>query len=272
MRADAPTAIILHGLEGSSNSQYVVRQRRQALARGRQRDPHEHAQLRRHGSPLAHALPLRPFRRRARRHPLLLRSRAAQLRRAHRLLHGRQPGAEARRRARHTRPRELRSVIGVSPASISATPPTPCTSRSIASTSAASSRTCSSASAARPPSSHASTTRTAPTTSRPCASSTTASRRATPASPARTTTTSALPAPASSPPSPSPRSSCTPSTIPSSASLPPPATFCSPIPHITLLEPAHGGHCAFLAQPDPAAGNDGYWAEHTLLRFLLANA
>ena len=39
-------------------------------------------------------------------------------------------------------------------------------------------------------------------------------------------------------------------------------------PAITLLEPAHGGHCAFLAAPDPTARNDGYWAEHTLLRFL----
>ena len=43
-------------------------------------------------------------------------------------------------------------------------------------------------------------------------------------------------------------------------------------PYITLLEPAHGGHCAFLAQPDPNRRDDGYWAEHTALRFLLANA
>jgi len=43
-------------------------------------------------------------------------------------------------------------------------------------------------------------------------------------------------------------------------------------PNITFLEPHHGGHCAFLADADPAAKNDGYWAEHTLLRFLLANA
>ncbi len=42
-------------------------------------------------------------------------------------------------------------------------------------------------------------------------------------------------------------------------------------PHITLLEPKHGGHCAFLARPDASSGYDGYWAEHTLLRFLLAN-
>ena len=43
-------------------------------------------------------------------------------------------------------------------------------------------------------------------------------------------------------------------------------------PNITFLESPHGGHCAFLAQPNPAASYDGYWAEHTLLHFLLANA
>jgi uncharacterized protein len=43
-------------------------------------------------------------------------------------------------------------------------------------------------------------------------------------------------------------------------------------PFITLIETEHGGHCAFLAQPDPSSGYDGYWAEHTLLRFLLAHA
>jgi predicted alpha/beta-fold hydrolase len=42
-------------------------------------------------------------------------------------------------------------------------------------------------------------------------------------------------------------------------------------PNITFLESEHGGHCAFLAQPDAANGYDGYWAEHTLLRFVLAN-
>jgi hypothetical protein len=41
-------------------------------------------------------------------------------------------------------------------------------------------------------------------------------------------------------------------------------------PNITLMESRHGGHCAFLAQP--ASGYDGYWAEHTLLRFLLRHA
>jgi predicted alpha/beta-fold hydrolase len=43
-------------------------------------------------------------------------------------------------------------------------------------------------------------------------------------------------------------------------------------PHITLLQPEHGGHCAFLARADPGNGDDGYWAETTLLRFLLAYA
>ena len=43
-------------------------------------------------------------------------------------------------------------------------------------------------------------------------------------------------------------------------------------PNITWIETEHGGHCAFLADPDPAAGNDGYWAEHTTLRFIQAHA
>ncbi|WP_263367880.1 YheT family hydrolase [Edaphobacter bradus] len=43
-------------------------------------------------------------------------------------------------------------------------------------------------------------------------------------------------------------------------------------PHVTLLEPAHGGHCAFLATPNRATHYDGYWAEHTLLRFLFDHA
>lgn len=43
-------------------------------------------------------------------------------------------------------------------------------------------------------------------------------------------------------------------------------------PNITFIETAQGGHCAFLAQPDPATNYDGYWAEHTLLRFILASA
>jgi predicted alpha/beta-fold hydrolase len=43
-------------------------------------------------------------------------------------------------------------------------------------------------------------------------------------------------------------------------------------PNITFLETERGGHCAFLDQPDPASGYDGYWAEHALVRFILANA
>jgi len=41
---------------------------------------------------------------------------------------------------------------------------------------------------------------------------------------------------------------------------------------IMLIETEHGGHCAFLGQPDTARGDDGYWAESTLLRFLEAHA
>lgn len=43
-------------------------------------------------------------------------------------------------------------------------------------------------------------------------------------------------------------------------------------PHITFTETAHGGHCAYLATPDPTRNYDGYWAEHTLLRFLLSRS
>jgi predicted alpha/beta-fold hydrolase len=42
--------------------------------------------------------------------------------------------------------------------------------------------------------------------------------------------------------------------------------------NITLLQVEHGGHCAFLARPDRENGDDGYWAETTLLRFVLAHA
>ncbi len=40
-------------------------------------------------------------------------------------------------------------------------------------------------------------------------------------------------------------------------------------PHITLVETAHGGHCAFLAPANSHAGYDGYWAERAVLGFLL---
>jgi hypothetical protein len=42
-------------------------------------------------------------------------------------------------------------------------------------------------------------------------------------------------------------------------------------PSITLLETAHGGHCAFLTTPQLSAGNDGYWAEQTALTFVVAH-
>jgi uncharacterized protein len=37
-------------------------------------------------------------------------------------------------------------------------------------------------------------------------------------------------------------------------------------PHITLLETTHGGHCAFLTQPN---GYDGRWAERQMIHFFL---
>ena len=37
-------------------------------------------------------------------------------------------------------------------------------------------------------------------------------------------------------------------------------------PAITLIETTHGGHCAFLSQPE--GEDDGYWAEQTLIRFI----
>lgn len=43
-------------------------------------------------------------------------------------------------------------------------------------------------------------------------------------------------------------------------------------PALTLVETGHGGHCAFLAEPEPANGYDGYWAERTALGFVLKYA
>ena len=41
-------------------------------------------------------------------------------------------------------------------------------------------------------------------------------------------------------------------------------------PSVHLLEPEHGGHCAFLEDPSP--GYDGYWAEARLLEFAQQHA
>jgi predicted alpha/beta-fold hydrolase len=40
--------------------------------------------------------------------------------------------------------------------------------------------------------------------------------------------------------------------------------------NITFIETIHGGHCAFLT--NPVDDYDGYWAEHTLLQFLLSKS
>jgi predicted alpha/beta-fold hydrolase len=42
-------------------------------------------------------------------------------------------------------------------------------------------------------------------------------------------------------------------------------------PNIMLLQTERGGHCAFLATPDRSGDDDGYWAETTLLRFVMAH-
>ena len=56
--------------------------------------------------------------------------------------------------------------------------------------------------------------------------------------------------------------------------LPPTRAALLANPKVTLVETAHGGHCAFLAMA-MAEGNaledDGYWAEKMLLRFILRN-
>jgi predicted alpha/beta-fold hydrolase len=41
---------------------------------------------------------------------------------------------------------------------------------------------------------------------------------------------------------------------------------------ITFVQTQSGGHCAFLSRPNRATCDDGYWAESTLLQFILANA
>ena len=43
-------------------------------------------------------------------------------------------------------------------------------------------------------------------------------------------------------------------------------------PNITFIRLPHGGHCAFLASPGRHPQDDGYWAESTLLKFILAHA
>ena len=50
-------------------------------------------------------------------------------------------------------------------------------------------------------------------------------------------------------------------------------------PHVTFIETQRGGHCAYLTNPDPSANRattvsprDGYWAEHLLLDYLLRHS
>lgn len=41
-------------------------------------------------------------------------------------------------------------------------------------------------------------------------------------------------------------------------------------PRVRFVETSHGGHCAFLADPDPGSKDGGRWAEETVARWLLA--
>ena len=43
-------------------------------------------------------------------------------------------------------------------------------------------------------------------------------------------------------------------------------------PRITLVETTHGGHCAFLAKAVPTEDDDGYWAESTLVAFIRSHS
>jgi hypothetical protein len=39
-------------------------------------------------------------------------------------------------------------------------------------------------------------------------------------------------------------------------------------PHLSVVITAHGGHCGFVAAPGPEAGDDGYWAEVSIIDFM----
>ena len=77
VRAAALTVVILHGLEGSSSSQYVLGNADKLWHAGANVVRMNSAQLRRHGGALAHALPLRAFRRCACGDALFRRARGA---------------------------------------------------------------------------------------------------------------------------------------------------------------------------------------------------
>ncbi len=41
-------------------------------------------------------------------------------------------------------------------------------------------------------------------------------------------------------------------------------------PRVTLIETRHGGHCAFIGRPNHAEGDDGHWAERRVVEFVKA--
>ena len=135
-RAKRLTVVLVHGLEGSSDSRYIQGIAARAWDGRLECRPDEYAHLRRHGDADSHALSLRTLGRRGRGGAPLCRAIRPGAGGAGGLLDGRQPGAKAGRRvgqpaaARAPWPRSARPSIWP-PA------PTPCTSRSTAATSGA---------------------------------------------------------------------------------------------------------------------------------------
>jgi hypothetical protein len=39
-------------------------------------------------------------------------------------------------------------------------------------------------------------------------------------------------------------------------------------PNVTFLHTKHGGHCAFICEPDKISGDDGHWAERKIVEFM----
>ncbi len=101
VRATRPTAIIVHGLEGSSDSQYVVGNSNKLWRAGCNIIRMNMRNCGGHGGAFAYALPLRPLERRAGGDELLRRAVWAAIDVADRLFDGRKSGPEAGRRTRH---------------------------------------------------------------------------------------------------------------------------------------------------------------------------
>ena len=240
-----------------------ARPRRQGVGPRLQRRAAQPAQLRRHRAPDARALSLGAHRRSARGDADAGRRRPAALR-LRRLLAGRQPGAEARRRAEaptaaasspSPRCRRRSSWARASMRSSAATT-SPTTGTSCAG--------CAGGCGARRGSFPARGTPRRCAASVPCGPSTTPTPRRTTALPARPTTTTA-PAPGGcSTAWPSRRCSSPPTTT-RSCRRRRRATRCwRPCRSSRVWSPRHGGHCGYVGRP-AFADDDGYWAERQVI-------